>query len=70
MIDSNDPEGKPHGLNADNPIAKKINEITENQIAAELVRDYLEHFKLDYTLSIFLPESGLKENPIDRNEVA
>jgi len=70
VIDQNDPEGKPHALNADNPIAKKIIETTENQVAAELVRDYLEHFKLDYTLSIFLPESGLKEAPLDRNEVA
>ena len=45
-------------------------ETTENQLAAELVRDYLEHFKLDYTLSIYLPESGLKEQPSDRNETA
>ena len=57
-------------MNTDNPLAKKIIETTENQVAAELVRDYLEHFKLDYTLSIFLPESGLKDQPLDRNEVA
>ena len=39
-------------------------------MAAELVRDYLEHFKLDYTLAVYLPESGLKDQPLERSEVA
>lgn len=42
----------------------------ESQVAADLVRDYLEHYKLDYTLSIFIPEANLKDTPIDRSEVA
>lgn len=32
--------------------------------------EYLEHYKLDYTLSIFIPEANLKDTPIDWNEVA
>lgn len=46
-------------------------ETAESQIAADLVREYLEHYKLDYTLSIFIPEANLKDTtPIDRNDVA
>ena len=45
-------------------------ETAESAVAADLVRDYLEHYKLDYSLSIFIPEAGLKEEPIDRNEVS
>ncbi len=39
-------------------------------MAAELIREYMEHYKLDYSLSIFVPESGMKEDPIDRSTVA
>lgn len=69
VIDSSDPEGKGHGLHWDNPLAKKVLETAESQIAADLVRDYLEHYKLDYTLAIFIPEANLKDQPLDRNEV-
>ena len=51
-------------------MAKKVLETAESQVAADLVRDYLEHYKLDYTLSIFIPEANLKDQPIDRSEVA
>ena len=30
----------------------------------------MEHFKLDYSLSIFIPESGMKVDPIDRDAVS
>jgi hypothetical protein len=42
-------------------------ETAESQLAAELCRDFMEHYKLDYSLSIFIPESGMKEDPIDRS---
>ena len=70
MIDQNDPDSNANGLQVDNPLAKKVLETTESVVAADLVRDYLEHYKIDYTLSIFIPEAGLKEDPIDRNEVS
>ena len=44
-------------------------ETTESAVAADLVRDYLEHYKLDYTLSIFIPEANLKQDVLDREEV-
>ena len=37
-------------------------------LCAELVRDFLEFYKLDYTLSIFLPEAGLKQSQLVMNK--
>ncbi len=51
-------------------MAKKVLETAESAVAADLVREYLEHYKLDYTLSIFIPEAGLKEDPLDRSDVS
>ena len=70
MIDQNDPDNNAHGLQVDNPLAKKVLETAESAVAADLVREYLEHYKLDYTLSIFIPEAGLKEDPLDRSDVS
>ena len=69
VIDENDPDGQKNSLHVDNPLAKKVLETTESAVAADLVRDYLEHYKLDYTLSIFIPEANLKQDVLDREEV-
>jgi len=43
----------------DNPEAKKVLQTASGVLCAELVRDFLEHYKLDYTLSIYMPEVNL-----------
>ena len=43
----------------ENPLAAKVLETEEGQICAELIRDFLEFYKMDYTLQIFLPECNL-----------
>ena len=70
MIDENEPNGKKSGLYWDNPVAKDVLKTAESVVAADLVRDYMEHYKLDYSLSIFIPEAGLKVDPIDRDAVS
>lgn len=40
-----------------------------SETAAELVRDFLETFCLQYSLSVFLPESKLPERPYQRESL-
>eukprot|EP00743_Colponemidia_sp_Colp-15_P004396 GILK01004741.1.p1 GENE.GILK01004741.1~~GILK01004741.1.p1 ORF type:complete len:402 (+),score=70.84 GILK01004741.1:58-1206(+) len=51
------------GFHFENPLAQKINQTPQGRIAAELVREFLQFFRLDYSLSVFLPESNLTPNP-------
>ena len=39
---------------------------------ALLVKDFLEHYKMDYTLSVYLPEVALQNNQsiVPKNELA
>ncbi len=40
-------------------------------ICAELVRDFLEHYKLDYSLSIFMPEVNLnQQQKVQKEEIS
>lgn len=45
----------------DNPNAKKAIQTASGLLCAELVKDYLEFYKLDYSLSIFMPEVNLNQ---------
>lgn len=51
----------------ENPLAQKVLETTESALAADLIREYLEFYRLDYTLSIFLPEANIKQDPMDKS---
>ena len=62
VIDNQEPiEKGQSSFHWDNPHAKKILQTASGVLCAELIRDFLEFYKLDYSLSIFLPESGLKQ---------
>jgi hypothetical protein len=43
----------------ENPLAAKIQETEEGVICAELIREFLEFYKMDYSLQIFVPECNL-----------
>ena len=66
VIDNNDPSHKEKAMHWENPLAQKVLETTESELAADLIREYLEHYRLDYTLSILIPEANLKQEPMDR----
>lgn len=55
----------------DNPNAKKVMQTASGVICAELVKDFLEHYKLDYTLSIYMPEVNLNQREaMDKEEIS
>lgn len=58
MIEQEDANLK-GGKYLENPIAAKITESEEGLLCAELIRDFLECYKMDYTLQIFSPECNL-----------
>jgi hypothetical protein len=45
----------------ENPLCQKIYDNKEGKIALEIINEFLEFFKMDYTLSVFTHESNLKD---------
>jgi len=60
---------KSAGFHWENPLAQTIYEHKEGAVALELIHDFLEFFKMDYTLSVFNHESNLKD-PAKKEELA
>ena len=48
------------GFQWQNPAAAKVHEDPDTKLVALLVKDFLEHYKMDYTLSVYLPEISLQ----------
>lgn len=49
-----------------------MHEDPDTKLVALLVKDFLEHYKMDYTLSVYLPEIALSNSAEDssRDDVA
>ena len=47
------------GFQWQNPAAAKVHEDPDTKLVALLVKDFLEYYKMDYTLSVYLPEISL-----------
>ena len=60
------------GFQWQNPVAGKIHDDPDSKIVALLIREYLEHYKMDYTLSVYLPEVAMQgqQHHISRDELA
>lgn len=69
VIDNNDPSHKEKAMHWENPMAQKVLETTESALAADLIREYLEFYRLDYTLSIMIPEANMKQDPVPRDSL-
>ena len=55
----------------ENPNARKVLQSATGVLCAELVKDFLEFYKLDYTLAIYLPEVNLNQhNAMSRDELS
>ena len=50
---------KQAGFQWQNPVAAKIHENDESKMVAQLIREYLEYYRMEYTLSVFLPEVAM-----------
>ncbi len=59
VIEQEDASLKGSGNYLENPLAAKITENEDGMICAELIRDFLEFYKMDYTMQIFVPECNL-----------
>jgi len=61
VIDNQDQieRGQGSGFHWENPSARKVLATTTGIICAELVKEFLEFYKLDYSLAIFTPEVNL-----------
>ena len=60
------------GFQWQNPAAAKVHEDEDTKLVALLVKDFLEHYKMDYTLSVYLPEIALSssQDQISREDLA
>ena len=70
VIDSQDKNLKDGcGFQWENPLAPKIVETTEGMLCIDIIREFLEFYRMDYTLSTFLPECSLSQEPKTRQEL-
>jgi hypothetical protein len=53
-----------------NPVAGKIHEDPDAKLMAFLIKDYLEHYKMDYTMSVYLPEVAMQGQQVSKQELA
>ena len=60
------------GFQWENPQAGRIHEDPDSKLMALLIKEYLEHYKMDYTLSVYLPEIAMQrqEHQVARDELA
>ena len=47
------------GFQWQNPNVEKIHSNEESLLSAHLIREYFDHFKMDYTKSVYIPECAL-----------
>ena len=60
VIENQDSQSKMQvGFQWENPLAPKITETPEGQLCIDMIREFLEFYRMDYTLSTFLPECSL-----------
>lgn len=65
--DSNETQKKP-AFFWENPLCQKIHDSKIGQIALELIHEFFEFFRMDYTNNVFIHESNYKEN-FDEDEL-
>lgn len=58
------------GFQWQNPAASKLQEDPDAHLVALLVRDYLEHYKMDYSLSVYQPEAAIQNETTTKNDLA
>ena len=62
VIDNQDQVEKGQSsLHWENPNAKKVMQSASGVVCAELIREFLVFYRLDYTLQIYMPEVNLNQ---------
>jgi lisH domain-containing protein FOPNL len=57
------------GLKWENVNLYKISETKSGFLIAELIRDFMESLKMDYSLSVFISESNISPEKLKKNEM-
>lgn len=57
------------GLKWENPLLYKISDTKIGLLSAELIREFMELFKMDYSLSVFIPECSISPERIRKEEI-
>lgn len=57
------------GLKWENPTLYKILETKIGTLLAEVIREFMEFFRMDYSLSIFIPECGISPERLKKEEI-
>lgn len=55
-------------LHWENKKARECLKTSEHLLVAELIREYLDFYSLDYSKQIFMPETNLNTKPVSPNE--
>ena len=59
------------GFQWQNPAAQKVHESEESRLIAHMVKEYLDFYRMEYTLSVYTPEAALQnEQAQSREELA
>ena len=57
------------GLKWENKTLYKILETKIGTLLAEIIREFMEYFRMDYSLSVFIPECGISPERLNRKEI-
>ncbi len=70
-IDSQDQvEQRKSSFHWENPLARKLRENPQSNFAAEIIQEFMEFYRLNYSLAIFAPEANLKGKTENRSMLA
>jgi hypothetical protein len=70
VIDNQDQvEKRQSSFHFENAQARKLRESEQATLVAELIREFMEFYRLDYSLAIFGPETNLKGKTADRSDL-
>ena len=52
------------GFQWQNPAAAKVHESEEAKLISLMIKDYLDYYRMEYTLSVYMPEAALQNEPL------
>lgn len=58
------------GFQWENPLAKKIQETQEGDLGLDLIREFFEFYRMEYSLQVFCPECAMPNDSKTRREIS
>jgi lisH domain-containing protein FOPNL len=72
VVDDQDQRSNPPmgcGLKWENQLLYKIKETNVGGVISELIREFMEYLKMDYSLSVFIPECSISPERLKKEEI-